>query len=105
MPRAPHDEVASMLDHLETTYEWETGWNDRAEDHYCDGEMLSYRRIKHPSGTGTVDFIFTEDGMHSSCYIMADDGNHTVVTREQFDEALTALSKGCLAALVKGGTF
>ena len=96
---APHDAVVSMLHHLESTYRWETEWDDRHEDTYWDGEMTSYRRIvlpevqpqllppshqqgdaKEESSSSTdnntatsnitiISFIFVEDQMHSYCFI------------------------------------
>ena len=96
---ARHDAVVSMLHHLESTYKWETGWDDRHEDTYWDGEMTSFRRIAVLGRV--VSFIFVEDQMHSYCYISdaggkhAKNNNYTATTKEQYDEIMAALEKGC----------
>ena len=91
---ARHDAVVSMLHHLESTYKWETGWDDRHEDTYWDGEMTSFRRIAVLGRV--VSFIFVEDQMRSYCYI-SDGGklakNYTATTKEQYDEIMTALEE------------
>ncbi len=100
---APHDAVCSMLHHLESTYEWETEWDDRSEDFYWDGEMVSYRRIFLPGGAGQATFVFKEDKMHSNCYIIAENTSYTAVTKEEYDRAIAALEEGtgCFTAFVQ----
>ena len=88
------DAVLDMMHHLETTYEWETGWNDCCEDTYSSGEMQSYRRIQHPTGDGLVTFIFTEDKEQSGCWISTEEGSCTVLTKERYDSAIAALESG-----------
>ena len=88
---------------LESTYEWETGWNDRCEDTYWDGEMTAYRRIKHPRNADEwVTFIFTEDRGASQCWMTADSGSCTILTKEGFDCAIAALEEGFDCAVAEG---
>ena len=121
---APHDAVVSMLHHLESTYRWETEWDDRHEDTYWDGEMTSYRRIVLPqepqllppshqqgdakeessssSSTGNtatsniISFIFVEDQMHSYCFITSNKSTSscTVTMKEKYDKIMAALEDG-----------
>jgi hypothetical protein len=90
-----------MLDHLETTYKWETGWDGRSEDSYHAGEMLSYRRTVF-LGDNLATFIFCEDKAHSYCYIMAEGESCTVTEKSEYDEVMAAFEQGvgCFTALV-----
>lgn len=94
---ARSDAVVSMMHHLESTYEWQTGWDDRHEDTYYGGELLSHRRmILH--GKKVADFIFCEDGAASYCYLTAGGKSVTVLTRAEYDEAIAALETEEFAA-------
>jgi hypothetical protein len=94
---ARSDAVVSMMHHLESTYEWQTGWDDRHEDTYCEGEMLSYRRIFY-RGKKVAEFIFCEDAAASYCYLTAGGNSVSVFTRAEYDEAISALEAGEFAA-------
>ncbi len=60
--------VAAMLEYLETTFECETGWEDRYEDWYYNGEMTTWRRVAFPRDR-TVIFKFVEDRAMSCCVV------------------------------------
>ena len=91
---ARHDAVASMLHHLETTHTWETEWDGRYEDTYCNGEMLSYRRIRPNGDIGYIVLIFCEDGANSYCYITADGKSCSVYQQEDYDAVMAAVVEG-----------
>ena len=98
---ARHDAVVTMLHHLESTYKWETSWDDRHEDMYWEGEMTSHRRIVLPRKDTSSDenrivtFIFVEDKKSSYCYLYTDDGEHcSLLTKEDYDEVMAALEEG-----------
>ena len=86
------DAVTLMLHKLESKFNWETGWDWRHEDHYADGEMTNYRRIKHPVMKDNV-FIFIEYGKNSSCMIFADGGVFHTSDVNEFDEAIAAFDE------------
>jgi len=86
-----------MMHHLESTYEWQTGWDDRHEDTYYGGEMLSHRRI-FLNEKKVAEFIFCEDGAASYCFLTAKGKSVTVLTREEYDDAIAALETGEFAA-------
>ena len=88
------DAVAAMLHQLESTYNWETGWNGRYEDTYGNGEMLSYRRIQLSGDIPQAILIFCEDGARSYCYVSAGDMSCSVYTEADFSDALAALEAG-----------
>jgi hypothetical protein len=98
---ARHDAVGLMMHHLETTCAWETGWDDRSEDSYYNGEMLSYRRTVFP-GNNSVTFIFCEDKTQSYGYIMAEGKSCTVTEKSEYDDVMAALKRGagCFTALM-----
>ncbi len=104
MPRA-HERlkaVESMLEHLQKNYKWETEWDHNSEDWYSGGEMLSYRRIAHPSDDSChACFIFSEYGENSSCYVTAENMSTTIFTKDEYEKVIAALGerKGAFANL------
>ncbi len=57
-----------MLTYLESSFAYDTGWDDRHEDFNWDGEMTSWRKVTFPS-TGEVVFRFVEDRAMSCCAV------------------------------------
>ena len=97
---ARHDAVIAMLHHLESTYRWETEWDNLHEDTYWEGEMTSHRRIVLPrkdtcDENRMITFIFVEDKLASYCYLYTDDGEHcSLLTKEDYDVVMAALDAG-----------
>lgn len=83
----PLDSVVWMLRHFEENHNWETGWDERHEDWYIDGEMTSWRRFTHPKA-GIVTFKFVEDKKCSCCCVYAKDWNRIVYTKEAYMDVL-----------------
>ncbi len=54
------DKVTAMLAYLKHSFAYDTGWDDRHEDWYWNGEMTSWRKVTFPT-TGAVVFKFVED--------------------------------------------
>jgi hypothetical protein len=86
----PLDSVVWMLHHLEDNCNWETGWDERHEDWYFDGEMTSWRRFTHPKA-GIVTFKFVEDKQHSCCCVSANDWGRIVHTKKEYLDVLALL--------------
>ena len=83
-------EVSGMLEHFERTFEFTTGWDDLHEDWYWDGEMSSWRRMRHPVA-GEVTFKFVEDGEQSCCCVWVGAQGAILHTREEYDAFLSSL--------------
>lgn len=86
---ARQDAVTLMLDILQEKFKWESGWDDRHEDHYDSGEMTSYRRIEHRVMKDNM-FIFIEYGALSACMIYAAGECLHTTEVEEFNEAVAA---------------
>jgi hypothetical protein len=81
------DSIVWMLHHFEENHDWETGWDDRHEDWYFDGEMTSWRRFTHPRA-GIVTFKFVEDKETSFCRVSAKDWSRIVYTQAAYMDVL-----------------
>jgi hypothetical protein len=89
---ACEDAVALMLHKLESTFEWETGWDYKHEDHYDSGEMINYRRIQHPVMKHNM-FILIEYKKRSTCMIYAAGEQVIASNMAEFDEAIAAFDE------------
>lgn len=85
-----HAEVCDMLEHLEDTFEYTTGWDYAHEDWYLNGEMTSWRRIQHPKA-GEVTFKFVEDGDCSCCCVWTETRHAILYTRKEYDAFVYSL--------------